>query len=170
LSITDAIQLAQEKNEAALAQNVQPPPQELDSEALLLLRHWAEFCKARGIRACPARPASVAMFIRSENSLGVPVERILAALAAIEVMHNQAAESNPVACAMPRLELEKITNIEAPRTWPKVDRPLFQSLPPDVRAVIKRNADSTSLALRRLQNKVAAISQKGNCNADEKTD
>ncbi|MFY9837669.1 MAG: hypothetical protein WAK55_14625 [Xanthobacteraceae bacterium] len=135
-------------------------PGEVFSAVLEALRHFAEWCRQRALKFCPAKPATIAMFIRTESANHVPADKILAALRAIEQLHADQGEANPVACPMPRLELEKITNIEAPRTWPKVDRPLFQSLPPEVRAVIKRNADSTSLALRRLQNKVAAISKK----------
>jgi hypothetical protein len=170
-NLVTAISLAQEKNEAALAQQVASPKAELDSDALMLLRHFAAFCKSRGVKVCPARPATIAMFIRSENALGVPVERVLASLAAITIMHDQATEANPCACSMPRAELAKILKVDAPRSWPKAERPLFYDLPPEVQAVVARRSEQDSTALRRLQNKVAEISKKGsNCNDDQKTD
>ncbi|MFY9839103.1 MAG: hypothetical protein WAK55_22030 [Xanthobacteraceae bacterium] len=168
--ITTAISLAQEKNEQSLAQHVSAPPTELDTEALLLLRRWAEFCRSRGIRACPARPASVAMYIRLEHSSGVPVEKTLASLAAITAMHNQASEANPVACAMPQAELSKILTVKAPRSWRKDEALLWGLLPPDVQSVIKRHIELDSLALRRLQNRVADFSKKEIANDEQKTD
>lgn len=156
-----------DRNAEALTHQIGPVKQEMDSEGLMHLRHFAEFCRQRAVKFCPTKPVVIAIFIRAESANGVPADKILAALRAIEQMHDDQMEANPVACAAPRTELEKITKNEAPRTWPKVDRPLFQSLPPEVRAVIKRNADSTSLALRRLQNKVAAISTPKDKSDDE---
>ena len=165
--ITTAIDLAMDRNAEALTQQIGPVKQVMDSEGLMHLRHFAGWCRQRGVKFCPAKPATIAMFIRTESANHVSAEKILAALRAIEQMHDDQMEANPVACAAPRAELERVTKIEAPRTWPKADRPLFQSLPPDVRAVINRNADFTTLALRRLQNKVAAISKKAGITNDD---
>src|SRR5262245_27049960 len=109
MSLQEAIDRAQANNEQKLASRVPSPKQELDSEALLLLRHFAEWARARGVKFCPAAPASVAAFVRSEAAAGVPPERILPALRAIEAMHdNSGGLANPIATAPVRAELQRI--------------------------------------------------------------
>jgi hypothetical protein len=160
-NLVTAIEMAQESNERKLSADIEAPKQEIDSEGLLLLRHFAAFTKQRGVRFCPCKPATVAAFIRSEAALGVPPERILATLAAITAVHNQAAEANPVACAMPQAELGRILEIKPPRSWSKKlgEDLIFNTLPVDVQYIVKRHADLSSLELRHLQNRVADISK-----------
>jgi hypothetical protein len=167
LTLVTAIQLAQEKNEAALAQTAASFKTEIDMH----LRHFAGWCKQRGVRLCPAKPGTIAAFIRSEAAIGVPQDRILAALRSIEQMHDQAAEPNPVACSMPRAELARILKVTAPRSWPKAERPLFFSLPVEVQQIVARRAEQDSITLRRLQNKVAeALKPKENCSENKQTE
>jgi len=157
MNLPQQIEAAQQKNEAKLAAEIAPPKLEIETDALLLLRHFAAWCKERGIKSCPAQPATVAAFIRSQNSIGVQREQIFDALRAIEAMHDNHALPNPVATAAVRVELGRILNIEAPRSWPKADRVKFYSLPIEVRAVIERRAQQDTKALRRLQNEVAQL-------------
>jgi hypothetical protein len=169
-NLVTAIQLAQEKNETALAQTSASFKTEIDSEGLIHLRHFGGWCRQRGVRICPAKPATIAAFIRSEAAIGVPQDRMLAALHAIEQMHDQASEANPVACSMPRAELARMLKVDAPRSWPKAERPLFYDLPPEVQAIVSRREEQNSTSLRRLQNKVAELAKKGNCNDNTKAD
>jgi hypothetical protein len=148
-----------------LAQRLATPKTELDSEELMHLRHYGAWCKQRGVRAFPSRPSTVASFIRSESGFGVPNDKILAALRSIEKMHDQSNEPNPVACAAVRAELGRILDIKPPRSWKKEEHLVFNSLPIEARDVIKRHADLDSLALRRLQNRVAELAKKENCDA-----
>src|SRR5262249_27511088 len=99
MNLSLAIEQAQAVNEKKLASQVPAPKQELDSEALLLLRHFAEFTQQRGVRFLPCAPSSVAAFVRSEAAAGVPPQRILAALEAIQAAHDNGGLPSPIATA-----------------------------------------------------------------------
>ena len=102
----------------------------------------------------------MAAYIRHENKEGADFNRIFATVRAIEQMHDAAALANPCATMAVRHELGLIYHIDAPRSWPKADRPLFNALPIEVRAVIERRAEQDSKVIRRLQNEAAANRKK----------
>src|SRR5262245_26814474 len=162
MSLAQAIASAHEKNERALASQIAAPKPELQSDALVCVRRFADWCKSKGVPFCPAQPATVASYLRHENREGANYQRIFATVQAIEAMHDQAMAANPCATMAVRHDLGTLYHIDAPRSWPKADRPLFNSLPIEVRAVIERRADQDSKVIRRLQNEAAAIRQKGN--------
>jgi hypothetical protein len=177
MSLTTAIQLAQEKNESVLAQSIPPAKPELDSEGLMHLRHYAAWCKQRGVRFCPSKPSTIAAFIRSEAANAVPPAKLFAAMLAIEAMHDSQNESNPVACAAPRAELmrimdatdkkditiegqaqlAKVLDVRAPESWNKSERLLFDDLPPAVKGVISRRDEQQRRAVRHAQNEAAQL-------------
>src|SRR5262249_8856878 len=136
MNLVQQIQAAQEKNEQKLAAELNPPKVELESDELVLIRRFADFCKARGVGFLPAAPATVALFLRTENQGGADYKRIFATAQAIERLHDRAMLPNPVATFAVRNELGRLYHLDAPRSWPKADRPLFNSLPIEVRAVI----------------------------------
>src|SRR5690349_842715 len=130
INLAEEIRRAHSKNEARIAAEVATPKSELDTEAQLHLHHFAEFCKSRGVLGLPARPATCAMFVRVQHANGVPTERILAALAAVENVHWDHNLASPVASKQVRAELARILNTPAPRSWKKEEQLLFLTLPP----------------------------------------
>ena len=166
------------KNEQAVAKSIAAPPIELESDELVLVRRFADFCKAKGVPFLPAAPATVALFLRTENLGGANYKRIFATAQAIERLHDRAMLSNPVATFVVRDELARLYEINPPRSWAKVHRPLFVSLPIECRHVVDHYADLASKAVRRAQNEAAELRQqlqslkpKGNDNGtpDQKT-
>jgi hypothetical protein len=157
VNLAQAIQSAQEKNEQALASQIAAPKIELESDDLVLVRRFADFCKAKGVPFLPAAPATVALFLRTENLGGANYKRIFATAQAIELLHDQAMLSNPVATFVVRNELARIYEINPPRSWAKVHRPLFASLPIEVRQVVENYADLSSKAVRKAQNEAAEL-------------
>jgi hypothetical protein len=157
VGLAQQIERAQQANEAKLLAEVDPPKFNLDTELLLHLRHFKAFCQHHGVKDCPARPLTVAAFVRSESDAGVPSERILSAVEAIETNHDNAGHANPVATAVVRCELGKILKIEAPRSYRKTEKPAFYSLPIEVRAVVERRERENEKALRRVQNDLALL-------------
>jgi len=157
VSLAQQIERAQQANEAKIAASVSAPKFNLDTEVLLHLRHFKAFCQQHGVRHCPARPATVAAFIKNEAAAGVSPERIEEGLRAIELAHTNQNLANPVACPAPRAELQKLIGTEAPRSWKKSEGHLFASLPPEVRAIVSRRARQDEIALRKLQNEVSAL-------------
>jgi hypothetical protein len=159
LGLTQAVERAQQSNEGRIAERINPPKLDIGSEELRHLRRFKQWCSEKGVRALPARPASVAAWIANEAAAGLAVEAIEDSLRAIEAIHTNQNLANPVACPAPRAELQKLIGAEGPRSWKKSERLLFASLPPEVRAVIARRARQDEIALRTLQNSVAALKQ-----------
>jgi hypothetical protein len=164
MNLAQAIAEAHSKNEQTLANSIAAPRPQLASDALVCVRRFADWCKSRGVPFCPAQPATVAAYIRYENKSGAKFQRIFETVRAIEQMHDAAGLSNPCATMAVRHELGCIYHIEAPRSWPKADRPLFNSLPIEVRAVIERRAEQDSNAVRRAQNEAAELRKSLNSN------
>src|SRR5262245_1050952 len=103
--------------EMALASSFPPPP-ELSPEARERLIPFLEYCQVQHVRALPARPTTCAAFAQRQLDLGVPREKISAALSAIEELHSAAAVGNPVATPVVRT-VTGCSTVEAPRSWPK---------------------------------------------------
>lgn len=166
MNLAEAISAAHQQNERTLANSIAAPKPDMSEDMLAHIRRFAEWCKSKGVPFCPAQPATVAAYIRHLVQEGpLNYYPLLAAIRAIEQMHDQAGLANPCATLAVRHELGCHLHIDAPRSWPKADRPLFNALPIEVRAVIERRADQDSKALRRLQNEAAELrkhTQKGN--------
>jgi len=162
MTLVDAIDKACTANEKKLLDEVRPPVPELVDAARAYIDRFTLWCKSRGVKALPCAPATLAAFCRAENAFGVPPDRIFDEVRAVEQAHDAAYLSNPAATLAVRTELGRILNIpeDGPRSWPKTDRPLYASLPIEVRAVIARREEQTSTALRRLQNRMSDLSKK----------
>jgi hypothetical protein len=152
MTLAEQIELAHQQNEKRIASEVGIPKLEQDTEALMLLRHWVEWAKQRGVRYMPCAPASAAAFIRAESAVGVPAERIVRTLEAIQAMHDNAGLANPIATAPVRAELSRILKLDGPRSWSRSERLLLATVPAEVRAVIERRSKADSDLIRKLQN------------------
>src|SRR6516162_4002970 len=158
-----------QKAEAISFQNIGPsgvnskpssiavPKPELGSKALVCVRRFADWCKSKGVPFVPAQPATVAAYIIFENREGADFQRIFSTVEAIAQMHDRAGLSNPCATMAVRHELGCIYHIDPPRSWAKVHRPLFASLPIECRHVIENYADLASKAVRKAQNEAADL-------------
>jgi hypothetical protein len=160
VDIINAIDMAQEKNADNLAKEISFPKADIGTDGLLHIRHFAAFCQERGIKFCPARPTSVAAFARAESAAGVPAERILAALQAIEAVHDNSALPNPVATSAVRAELRRILKPDSPRSWNKSERLLLVQLAPELQSIISRHAKLDSAAVRKAQQEVTDLRHK----------
>jgi hypothetical protein len=156
VELTQVIRAAQEKNQAKLAAEVNPPKVELQSDELVLVRRFADFCKAKGVPFLPAAPATVALFLRAENLGGANYKRIFATAQAIERLHDRTLAPNPVATFAVRNEIARLYEINPPRSWAKIHHALWASLPIECRQVIENYADLATKAVRKAQNEAAA--------------
>jgi hypothetical protein len=131
-------------------------PKELSHDQQHRFGVFVEFAKQKCVRACPAKPASVAAFVIDRHSDGVPAQQILALLEAISAAHNyHGSLADPCAAQIVRQALSETIHIEPPRSWSRADRELFIALPPDVRSVLARREQERDAALRRAQNALA---------------
>lgn len=154
MNLQESIARAHQQNERTLATQIAAPKPELSQDTLACIRRFAEWCKTKGVPFCPAAPATVAAYIHQDRR---DLLEEFATVQAIEAMHDEALLANPCATMAVRHVLGTLYQIDAPRSWPKADRPLFNALPIEVRAVIERRAEQDSKALRRLQNEAAEL-------------
>jgi hypothetical protein len=159
LGLVQQLERSYRANEQRIATEIGIRQQEISTEAALLLRHFSAWCKARGVRHLPCASTSVAAFVRSEAAAGVSPTQIIEVAHLIEALHDNQGAANPVATAVVRYELGKILKIEAPRSWRKIEKPAFYSLPIEIRATVERRERENEKALRRVQNDLALLKQ-----------
>jgi hypothetical protein len=68
--------------ERKLTATIVAPEVELSADLRSLLDPFYKYAEANSVRRLPARPATVACWVRFQAGLGVPMDQILAALAA----------------------------------------------------------------------------------------
>ena len=165
MNLAIAIDAAQAANEKKLASEIPTPKLDVDTEAIMRLRHFAEWTKQRGVKFLPCAPSSVAAFVRSEAAIGVPPERILTALEAIQVAHDNSGLASPVATSAVRAELARILKLDNPR-WSKAELLVYAGLPIELQAIVVRRQKRDSDLIRKLQNENSelrkSINTKGN--------
>jgi hypothetical protein len=131
------------------------PKAPLSPDAAARFDVFAKWCAARQVRKLAAKPLSVAAFVVDQAADGVPIQSILAMLAALEIQHDQHSLSNPVRTAPVRAALETIVKVDPPRSWPAEDKARFAMLDPADRYIIAKRENEREVALRRAQNKLA---------------
>jgi hypothetical protein len=144
-----------ERNEQALASCFPPPSNELadrDRANIIPFVRWAE---EQRVPCCPAKPATVAAFIRWQADHKISAGKILETVSSIEALHDAAGVANPVATILVRGMLESMTDIKPPRSWTKDEKFSFAMLPVDIRAAIERRENDRETYLRNRQNKLA---------------
>lgn len=120
---------------------------------------FEKWANARGARRCPAKPATIALFVLTQSELGVPEGQILLELDAIERLHDRHSLPNPVRTVAVRTALETVIEIDVPRSWSKDDKAAFAMLPVDIKRAISLRERQRDTALRRAQNEAAKLRQ-----------
>jgi hypothetical protein len=141
---------------------------ELTPEQRELFQIFAAWCDQKACRKCPAKPWALAAFIIDQEKLGVPAERILATIQAIEAAHDQHGLANPTATAVVRAAMDRILTVDPPRSWPKEDKAAFAMLPAGIREAISRRELQRDRDLRRRQNELAEEKKRLTNGADTK--
>lgn len=165
MGLGDAIEAAKRRDqikawdegERKLAATIAVPEIELRADLRSRLAPFYAFAESKSVRHLPARPATVAAWIRFQAGMGVPAEQILAVLAAIEVAHDQHSLANPVRTAIVRAELNTIVKVDPPRSWPKQAKATFALLPPDIQRVLAKRQMDFDKELSRLHEEVANL-------------
>lgn len=158
MTLASAIAEATARNEAALAATMQPYAP--DEESQSVVAEWRTWCGNNGLRACPAHPASVAVWVRHMGALGLSEEKIAAALTAVAELHDSRGLANPCATAPVRAELTRMLELKPPRSWRRAEQLLFSELPAEIRLAVERRERQRDTELRRLQAKVHQLKEK----------
>lgn len=151
------------RSEQALATQLSaviPVPEELDAETIAALNPFVEFCTASGVHHAPATPATCAAYILHQASEGIPADRVVAEVSAISQLHDYYGFANPVATASARFVLGQVLQVEPPRSWTRLEKGMFNQLPPEIRAAIARRETEREKITRRAQNLAAELSKR----------
>jgi hypothetical protein len=142
---------------AELATKLQVGNIKIDDHEGQLLGGFIEWCQARSVRRCPAKPTTVAAFVLHQKEVGVKAEHILATLTVIEKHHDLHNIANPVRTAIVSTALERVVNEGRPRSFTKEESRDWWSLPPMIKAAIGRRERERETYLRRIQNELAEL-------------
>jgi hypothetical protein len=162
MTLADAIAKAHVLNEQKVGAGI-PIPVQFNSTTTLLLDPFNRYAAFHGCKNCPASPKVVAAWVRAAKD-NDPA-KIIETLSAIELLHDVHGLSNPVATSVVRAELEKVLQIEPPRSLARADQLRFSALPIETRAILGRRIRQMEVAMRRAQN--AAAEAKRQCGADK---
>jgi len=148
-----------DKNEKLIAGLLPPFSQRpLVEQESLALNPFIRWCRQSGVRHCPAKPTTVAVFISEQEYRAEPVETLLA----IERLHDIHNLPNPVTTAVVRAALASIIDFEPPRSWSLQEKAKFIEIPAEAREIIARRTKQRETELRRVQNELAELRKKTN--------
>jgi hypothetical protein len=151
----ETLNIGDEKTAGEFGRRISLPPIDLSAGVRAALDPFNRWASQRHARRCPAKPATIALFVLSQNDMGVAVDVILAQLNAIEAMHDKFTLPNPVRTAAVRCAMETVVKADPPRSWPKKDKAAFAMLPSDIRLILAKRQEQMDTEIRRLQSKVA---------------
>jgi hypothetical protein len=150
-----------DRGEAALATEVatklQAPKVVLSDGEGAPLTVFVDWCRARSVRYCPARPFVVAAFLLAQAEAGGNAEDLLAP---IRKLHASYGLADPTFAPIVGAALERVTTIKPPRSWPPEDKALFATLPAPIRLRIETRETQRDTELRRRQNEYAGMRER----------
>jgi len=135
-----------------MASRLRLPAVEGDKSQWPVFEAW---CLQNGIRAYPARPASVAFFILDNKALGI--EELRKIVAAVSVVHQNVAD--PTLGPAVAAAFDEVAPIEPPRSWPKEQKYRFLQLPYELQVYVGKHEQDREKAIRRAHNEVAQLKQ-----------
>ena len=127
------------------------PPQGVTKGSLPA--EFAAWCEKKSVKALPARPASVALFVLENGGLGADVlAQMVLEISQFHLCRGQADPTSgyPVATA-----LNGIAELDAPRSWPKEKKARFASLPYDLQKFVAAHEEQREKEIRRAHNEAA---------------
>jgi hypothetical protein len=129
------------------------PPSSSTPERARALATFRSWCRENGVRHCPAQPEAVAQFVLDHAAAGL--EMLADAVAAISEAHSQLGLANPTATWMVANAMQRIGDVEPPRSWPKAFRGQFAELSVRLKRYIAKHDAERERVLRRAQNEAA---------------
>ena len=125
------------------------------------------WCDKHGVRRCPAKPASCAVYVLEHRHRGE--EFIHQSLAAIEALHNYYNLPNPARTQLVANALESFGELKAPRSWKQDVQSMWWMLPADIKWELTRREKDRDREVRARQNEAADLRKKLNAETKEET-
>jgi hypothetical protein len=116
---------------------------------------WEKWCALHGHQPVPASPTMIARFIAELSPLGV--DRVWPAVLEISRAHYTIGLPDPVSSAPVTIEMNKLSGISPPRSWPREEQTRFATLPCDIQAWLSKRQDTDDRLIRKLQNELAQL-------------
>jgi hypothetical protein len=111
---------------------------------------WEKWCALNGHQAMPASPTMIARFIAELAPLGI--SQVWPTVLEISRAHYCIGLPDPTVSAPVQIEINKISGISPPRSWPHEERIRFASLPYDIQAWLAKRQAIDDALIRKLQN------------------
>lgn len=135
---------------ATVAEQLGEFPRSTDGAERKRFVEFKRWCDGKRVCSCPARPATVALFVL--ESVRLSVASLAELLDAIACEHHAAGLANPVTTWVVSEALGHVWEIEPPRAWPKEQKTRFAALPLDVRTFIFAHEVRRDIAIRSAHN------------------
>ena len=133
------------------------PVQAVLAERVAAISMFENWCRSKGVCACPATPATVGAFAADCEILGL--DKLVEIVAAISNIHTSRGLADPT-FGQVSAELNRISGIGVPRSWSKEHWPIFKGLPYPLQVYLIENGRVRDNAVRQAQNEVATLRQK----------
>jgi hypothetical protein len=151
-----------QRNETAILETLKRQfgemPLQQTPAMMAALSAFLNWCEAKVVRSCPAKPATVAQFALENASLGIDL--ISEVLDHIANVHEANGLANPVATWIVAEAMDRIDgNIQVPRSWPKEHWWRFNELPCIIRRYLVQSDKQQEKVIRRAQNEAATARQ-----------
>lgn len=116
---------------------------------------WEKWCALHGHQVVPASPTMIARFIVELSPLGI--DQVWPAVLEISRAHYCIGLPDPVASAPVSIEINKLSRISPPRSWPREEQIRFATLPYDIQAWLSKRQTHDDNLIRKLQNDNAEL-------------
>ena len=138
----------------------------LTHDEKLLLAPFEQWANQRGVRWLPAKGSTISSYALEVAHRGDAF--VLETIAAIERAHFAAGLASATTTPIVRHVLDKIVTVEPPRSWPKEDKAMFATLPPQIKSIIARRESNRDSGTRKAQNRAAEATKRHNDEAAQK--
>jgi len=139
------------------------------SDDALHANNFVRWCNQQEVRSCPAKPSTVAAYIREYREHKDREDLVLDKLAAISAIHSRHGLPDPCHTTVVRTVLETMFKDEAPRSWSAPEKELFLFLPAEIRLTILRRERDREKNFRRMQNELADARKDKSSNVEIKS-
>jgi hypothetical protein len=141
---------------------LQIPPRMGNRDEWPIFETW---CREKGLRCLPARPATIAFWILDNVALGI--DRLLRVVESISAVHEGLAD--PTLSPVVTAALATIAPIAPPRHWPKSEKHLFTQMPRALQTFVAAHEMQQDKAFRTATNKALAKLKLENSNVNSQS-